>query len=254
MGEIAFAGWCFVPFQNCSVLNKKMMMKMKMKKKRKKQEWQCHHALTWKRSQPSIKNQSDTYSSTTSTDIPLYESPGASFDQYLEDKPRVFNAIFPDKQRCHQLTQEEWRIQMLPIEFLFLTARPVVDMRLRCKRGGRDYPPQVPLDITKVLELDVTRWQLRGLDNFLEPSHFSLGIKGALYSYRQGTRSRLKGQLEMSISFVPPTMLALVPEDVRRRLAESVLTRLVENMKHKVNNSLLADYSKFKRERPKHSV
>ena len=44
---------------------------------------------------------------------------------------------------------------MLPIEFLVLTVFPVVDMRLRCKRGGRDYPPQVPLDITKVLELDI---------------------------------------------------------------------------------------------------
>ncbi|KAK1563073.1 hypothetical protein Q3G72_021957 [Acer saccharum] len=250
MGEIAFATKFFVPCQNCIVLNKLMMMK---KKKKKKQEWQCH-ALTGKRSQPLIKIQAATYSSTISTDIPLYESPGASFDQYLEDKPRVFNAIFPDKQRCHQLTQEEWRIQMLPIEFLVLTVWPVVDMRLRCKTGGRDYPPQVPLDITKVLELDITRWQLRGLDNILQPSHFSLGVKGALYSDRRGTRSRLKGQLEMNISFVLPTMLVLVPEDVRRSLAESVLTRLMENMKHKVNDSLLADYSKFKRERPKHSV
>ncbi|KAI9153023.1 hypothetical protein LWI28_004584 [Acer negundo] len=239
MGEIASAAKC----QNCIVLNKLMMMK-----KKKKQEW------TGKRSQPLIKIQAATYSSTISTDIPLYESPGASFDQYLEDKPRVFNAIFPDKQRCHQLTQEEWRIQMLPIDFLFLTVWPVVDMRLRCKRGGRDYPPQVPFDITKVLELDIIRWQLRGLDNILEPSHFSLGVKGALYSDRQGKRSRLKGQLEMNISFVLPTMLAMVPEDVRRSLVESVLTRLMENMKLKVNDSLLADYSKFKREKPKHSV
>lgn len=33
-------------------------------------------------------------------------------------------------------------------------------------------------------------------------------------------------------------------------LYEQVLTRLVQDMKHKVNGSLLADYSKFKRERP----
>ncbi|KAK3212522.1 hypothetical protein Dsin_017228 [Dipteronia sinensis] len=217
MGEIAFAARCFVPFPSCSVLNKLMKKKKKKKKKKKQQqEWQCH-ALTGKRSQPLIKNRAATYSSTISTDILLYESPGASFDQYLEDKPRVFNAIFPDKQRCHQLTQEEWRIQMLPIEFLFLTVWPVVDMRLRCKRG-RDYPPQVPLDITKVLELDITRWQLRGLDNILELSHFSLGVKGALYSDRRGTRSRLKGQLEMNISFILPTIfLKMLAEVLQSR-------------------------------------
>lgn len=42
---------------------------------------------------------------------------------------------------------------MLPINFLFLTVWPVVDMRLRCKSNGQDFPPDVPLDITKVVEL-----------------------------------------------------------------------------------------------------
>ncbi|KAH7554548.1 hypothetical protein JRO89_XS12G0234200 [Xanthoceras sorbifolium] len=258
MGE--FAAKSFVPCQQnggllLEQLNTEKWRDKLMKKMKKEEEWQCH-AVTRKRSQPLVKNQAAvkpaTYTSRISTDIPLYESPGATFDQYLEDKPRVFKAIFPDKQRSQQLNEEKWRIQMLPIEFLFLTVWPVVDMRLRCKRGGTDYPPEVPMDITKVLELDITRWELRGLDNILDPSHFSLGVKGTLYSDKQGTRSRLKGQLQMNISFVLPPMLVLVPEDVRRSVAESVLTRLVENMKHKVNDSLLADYSKFKRERPKH--
>lgn len=53
----------------------------------------------------------------------------------------------------------------------------------------------------------------------------------------------------MSISFVLPAVLALVPEDVHRGIVESVLDRLVENAKHRVNGSLLADYSEFKREK-----
>lgn len=44
---------------------------------------------------------------------------------------------------------------MLPVQFLFLTVLPVVDMRLRYKSDGRDYPDGVPPDITKVLELDI---------------------------------------------------------------------------------------------------
>ncbi|GFY87019.1 hypothetical protein Acr_05g0006580 [Actinidia rufa] len=144
---------------------------------------------------------------------------------------------------------EEWRIQMLPIQFLFLTVWPVIDMKLKCKSQGLDYPPQIPQHITKLVELDIIRWELQGLDDILKPSEFTLGVKGTMYPERRGTQSRLKGQLQMSISFVLPPVFALVPEDVRREVAQSVLKRLVENMKHKVNGSLLADYSEFKREK-----
>lgn len=138
---------------------------------------------------------------------------------------------------------------MLPINFLFLTVKPVVDMRLKCKSEGIDYPPEVPKYITKVLELEIIRWKLEGLDDMLRPSHFSLGVKGVLYPYRQGPRSRLRGRLQMSISFILPDVLSLIPEDVRREVAESVLSRLTENMKDRVNRSLLADYNAFKREK-----
>ncbi|VFQ91950.1 unnamed protein product [Cuscuta campestris] len=189
-----------------------------------------------------------TYSSKISTNIPLYELPGASFDRYLEDKPRVFKAIFPDKRRSQQLNEEEWRIHMLPVQFLFLSALPVVDMRLRCKSEGIGYPSGVPTDVSKVLELDIVRWKLQGLDDIMEPSQFTLGVKGALYPDRRGSGSRLKGQLQMSISFVLPPVLALLPEHVHKDVADSVLRKLLENMRNKVNGSLIADYNEFKRE------
>ncbi|CAK9162942.1 unnamed protein product [Ilex paraguariensis] len=221
-------------------------------------KWPCRVWRDDSRSQPLlIKSQTtkpSTYSSSITTDIPLYESPEASFDEYLKDKPRVFKAIFPDKRRSQQLNEEDWRIHMLPIQFLFLTVWPVIDMRLKCKSKGIDYPARVPHDITKVLDLEIIRWELQGLDDILKPSQFSLGVKGALYPERQEAQSRLKGQLQMTISFVLPPVLALVPEDVRRDVAESVLKRLVESMKHKVNGSLLADYFEFKKEKPKSLV
>ena len=67
-----------------------------------------------------------------------------------------------------------------------------------------------------------TRWELPGLDGVLRPSHFSLGVRGALYSERQGIQSRLKGQLEMSVSCILPRELALVPDDVLRGVSETV--------------------------------
>ncbi|XP_059283785.1 uncharacterized protein LOC132037292 isoform X3 [Lycium ferocissimum] len=174
-----------------------------------------------------INTNATTYTSKISTDIPLHEIPGVL---------------------------EEWRIHMLPIEFLFITVWPVIDMRLRCKFKGVEYPPGISHDVSKVLELDIIRWELQGLDDALKPSQFSLGVKGSLYPDRNGQRSRLKGQLQMSISFVLPPLLALVPEDVRRDVAESVLSGLLQNMKSKVNGSLLSDYAEFKRETQKNSV
>lgn len=66
------------------------------------------------------------------------------------------------------------------------------------------------------------RWKLDGLDDVFKPSHFSLGVKGVLYPLRRGTRSRLIGRLQMTISFELPAILSLVPEDVRREVAEQV--------------------------------
>lgn len=51
--------------------------------------------------------------------------------------------------------QEEWRVEMIPIQLLFLTASPVVDMRLTLKASGIGYPPEVPPDISKVLDLEI---------------------------------------------------------------------------------------------------
>ncbi|KAG5527583.1 hypothetical protein RHGRI_028482 [Rhododendron griersonianum] len=219
---------------------------------------QCHYqrkiTLSKSRSPLVIKNQMtkpNTYSSRISTDTPLFESPEASFDEYLEDKTRVVKAIFPDKRSRQRLNEEEWRIQMVPLQFLFLTARPVIYMRLRHRSRGIGYPPGIPRDITKVVELDITRWELQGLDNILKLSEFSLCVKGSLYPERRGARSQLKFQLQMNISSVVPPVLSLVPEDVRFGIVESVLKTLVEDMKRKVNGSLLADYGEFKKEKLK---
>lgn len=44
----------------------------------------------------------------------------ASFDQYLEDKPRVFTAIFPDKRRSQQLNEVELLTFSSNFSFFFI--------------------------------------------------------------------------------------------------------------------------------------
>jgi hypothetical protein len=47
---------------------------------------------------------------------------------------------------------------MPPLQFLFLTVWPIMDMQLTCKSKGKDYPPAVPSEITKVLELETVSY------------------------------------------------------------------------------------------------
>lgn len=202
----------------------------------------------------TVKAHHQTYDSqiTILADMPLFESPHASFDRYMEDKPRIFKAVSPDNRGTQRINEEEWRIRMEPIGFLFVTAWPVVNMRLRCKTKGKEYPSGVPTHTSMVLELKITKWDLEGItEGRNKPSEFRLGMEGALYPDRKGGKSRIKGHFHMSISFAPPPMLALVPPHIHRDITQAVMKNMAEDMQHKVRNNLLADYAKFKKEATK---
>ncbi|KAF3444797.1 hypothetical protein FNV43_RR14490 [Rhamnella rubrinervis] len=204
-----------------------------------KERWCCH---------AKNHNKPSTFTSRFSTAVPLYESPGASFDQYVEDKRRVLKAMFPDG---IQLNESEKRIEMPPVNFLFLEMTLVVDVKLTCKSSGEDYPFGVPHAIPKLLELDITKWELQGLHRNYQPPHFALGFKGAIYPDRRGKQSRLRNQTEIQINFVASPAFAIAPHHVLESVAESVCKTMMENMKVRENGRLLADYEKFKREKNK---
>uniref|UniRef100_A0A0E0QBN4 Uncharacterized protein n=1 Tax=Oryza rufipogon TaxID=4529 RepID=A0A0E0QBN4_ORYRU len=163
---------------------------------------------------PSSSSDAVSYSSSISTDMPLYEPTGVSFDEYLLDRARVFRAMFPDESRSQRLSDEEWRVQMLPLQFLLLTVHPVVVMQLRHRDG--------------VLDLRITEWELRGLERDYAPASFDLGVRGSLYADRsRGRRAcRLRGHLEISIG-----------------------CRLAEKMKQDVDVGIVADFQRFRREK-----
>ncbi|KAJ3673824.1 hypothetical protein LUZ60_005816 [Juncus effusus] len=197
----------------------------------------------------STKGDIVTYSSIVSTNIPLYESRQASFDEYLKDRPRVIRAVFPSHHHSKRLNEEEWRIQMVPIQFLFISADMVVVMRMRCKTQGKEYPSSVPIHASSVLELQATSWELKGLNSASMPSRFSLSVKGTLYPDRKGKQSHLKGHLEMGISLVRPPVLGLVPDSVLEGMAETILRRMADDMNHSMRVGLPRDFSNYQREK-----
>lgn len=42
----------------------------------------------------------------------------------------------------------------MPIQFLFLSASPVIIMRFVSKSGGKEYPPNVPVKATSLLLME----------------------------------------------------------------------------------------------------
>nr|AFK48945.1 unknown [Lotus japonicus] len=113
------------------------------------------HCHTKSASYPMIRNEKkSSFRYRSTVDVPLYELPGASFDQYMDDKSRVFRTMFPDQKTMEQLNEEEWRIKMPPIQFLFWSFHPAADVRLSLKSNGEDYPPNIPHHVTKIIELN----------------------------------------------------------------------------------------------------
>eukprot|EP00252_Welwitschia_mirabilis_P001235 TRINITY_DN1112_c0_g1_i2.p1 TRINITY_DN1112_c0_g1~~TRINITY_DN1112_c0_g1_i2.p1 ORF type:complete len:156 (-),score=22.94 TRINITY_DN1112_c0_g1_i2:983-1450(-) len=134
---------------------------------------------------------------------------------------------------------------MLPIQFLFLTAYPVIDMSIVVQSPGQGYPQGISKNVPKVLTFEAKRWDLQGLDYVLKPSDFVLGVRGALYSEKRGARSRLKAQMDINVEFVMPPALLLVPEDILKNVGSAVLLRLLETMKERVNERILSDYRAY---------
>ncbi|TVU48263.1 hypothetical protein EJB05_07893 [Eragrostis curvula] len=200
-----------------------------------------------------------TFSYKFSSDIPMSETPGvylitwrfslqASIDEYLLNRTRIVGAVFPDQRKRRKLNDEEWSVQLLPIQFLFLSASPVIVMRFVSKSGGKEYPPNVPVHASSLLLMEVTDYKLRGLDSNAMPSHLALTVRGMLYPQREGRRS-LRGHVEMSVGFNLPPVLALVPESIIRGVGETVLRQLAEQMKQDFDIGLAADFKKYSREK-----
>ncbi|MED6144974.1 hypothetical protein PIB30_020444 [Stylosanthes scabra] len=129
--------------------------------------------------------------------LPLLQLPNndgaSSFDQYMEDKGRVIRVIFPENSTTHQLNQDLWRVSLSPIRVLFLTFHPILDISARCISNAEDYPPQIPAHVTKLLDIDIKRWELKGLNSDYLPCDFNLNANGALYLEKQGTLTMIMG-------------------------------------------------------------
>ncbi|KAK7381283.1 hypothetical protein VNO78_33855 [Psophocarpus tetragonolobus] len=213
------------------------------------------HCIT-KAASNSIRSQkTSSFSFRSNANVPLHELPGASFDQYMDDKHRVLRAVFAnDKGTTKQLNEEEWRIKMPPIQCIFFSVMPTADVRLTFKSNGEDYPPEIPHHITKVLELHFKKWELQGLNTFYkDPYHIKIDVRGSIYPERKGKNSWLKNQMEMKITFAASAATAFIPENVLHDTIELIFKTVWNETKQEFHGRLLEDYNRFKRNKYKNN-
>ncbi|BBM98689.1 hypothetical protein MPTK1_1g15460 [Marchantia polymorpha subsp. ruderalis] len=191
----------------------------------------------------AASSQRVSFKGSVDTDLPLREIKNVPFEQYMSADDRIFNALFPDKQRRQRLSEEEWRIFMLPLQFFYLSVRPVVDMRVKLQDPRTK--PANGKSVSKLITLEATRWELRGLEYTVNPEEFELGIAGSLYPERGQFGSRLKGQMKLTVDLAIPSSLALMPSAVMESIGTAVINQLLEDMKTRVNTRLLEDYRDY---------
>ncbi|AES74762.1 DUF1997 family protein [Medicago truncatula] len=185
------------------------------------------HFHTKKTSCSVIRNEkTSSFSYRSIANVPFYELPGASFDQYMDDRLRVLKAVFPEKGNSKQLNEEEWRVEMPSIQCFILKVQPKVD----------------------------TRWELQGLNSlYNDPYDFNLDVRGIIYPERKGKSSWLKNQMEMKINFTVSPTMTFVPEHILKDALELVFKTMWNQMKQEFHGNLLADYNSFKRYKSKKS-
>ncbi|KAI5442938.1 hypothetical protein KIW84_011829 [Lathyrus oleraceus] len=146
-----------------------------------------------------------SFSYKASVKAPLNEFPWASFDQYIEDKERVIQAIIPEKSTAKKLNE--------------------------------------------------TRCELEDLHYDHIPLGLNINAKGALYLEKEGRHNLIKNQIHITLSFVVPLLLKLVPEHVLQNILHSVLRSYVEDICNKgIGVRLLEDYNSFKMNKSEKTV
>ncbi|XP_023521685.1 uncharacterized protein LOC111785527 [Cucurbita pepo subsp. pepo] len=136
---------------------------------------------------------------------------------------------------------------MPSFQLLFLKLSPVVDVRLSCRSSAKDYPIHIPRHVAKFLDLQMMRWEVRGMGKDFKPQMFRISVKGATYAVRTESESKsvLRNHLILDLhSFDSP-----IPADFLQPFAEKGLEGMMKESMRDFTQNLVLDYTKYKKEK-----
>ena len=160
-----------------------------------------------------------------SVEITVPEQP-VPIQHYLRQPQRLVNAI-ADSNRMEQLSQDCFRLTMLPLNFLSLNFQPTVDLKVWADSDG-------------TVHLTSVRCEIRGLDYINQ--RFSLNLKGKLYPYQNNGVTKLKGRADLEVNVYIPLPFSLTPKPILETTGNGLLKSVLLRIKQKLMHQLLLDY------------
>ncbi|MEQ9357123.1 DUF1997 domain-containing protein [Coleofasciculus chthonoplastes] len=168
------------------------------------------------------------FTASQSVEITVPAQP-APIQHYLRQPQRLVHAI-ADPNLIEQLSPEQFRLKMRPLNFLSLTFQPRVTLKVWADVNGTVHLRSVDCDIP-------------GLDYINQ--RFTLEVKGKLYPEQQQNTTRLKGKADLKVRVDIPFPLSMTPQPIIETTGNGLLKSVLLRIKHKLMHQLLLDYRQW---------
>jgi hypothetical protein len=163
-----------------------------------------------------------------SVEITVPEEP-APIQHYLRQPQRLVHAI-ADPNLIKAISQEQYQLQLRPLNFLSLTFQPTVVLKVWADADG-------------TVHLTSVGCEIRGLDYINQ--RFALDLNGKLYPVQTNGITKLKGRADLKVSVDIPLPFSLTPKPILETTGNSLLKSVLVRIKQKLMYQLLLDYRQW---------
>ena len=151
--------------------------------------------------------------------LPVLER-GERLATYLADERRVVNALL-DPSQLEPLGTGRYRYTVTRVQVFQLQIQPIVELQVKQGNG---------------------RLELNALDCKLEGLGLVDDFQLQLCSWLSAEPSGLEGEASLAVSVSQPTLLKLIPPKVLEATGRSVLSGILQGIRKRVRNQLVADF------------
>lgn len=163
-----------------------------------------------------------------SVEIAVPEQP-VPIQHYLRQPQRLVYAI-AEHNRIKQLSQECFRLEMRPLNFMSLNFQPAVDLKVWADSEG-------------IVHLTSVGCQIRGLEYINQ--RFALHLNGKLYPYQYKGITLLRGRADLKVNVDIPLPFSLTPKPILETTGNGLLKSVLVRIKQKLMHQLLLDYRQW---------
>ncbi|NEQ98204.1 MAG: DUF1997 domain-containing protein [Cyanothece sp. SIO2G6] len=148
---------------------------------------------------------------------------------YLRQPQRVVQSLV-DPTRTTHLGDNTFRLRMRPLNFLFLSIQPTVDMKLWSDTDG-------------TVHLRSVGCKVQGIEYVNQ--RFKLVLNGRLAPETHGSEIRLRGAAHLAVQVDIPPALMLTPLPIIEATGNGLLKSILLTIKQRLMYQLLADYQRW---------